>query len=168
MALFAARQFYSKTAALNPVLLKGWSPTAASSSSAEGLSYAIEHTTDLQVEVVAVACAGTDNDLMQQMKALDDVSGKMGIFPSILPSSLVPKRTFGELCREHLDIWRQLQRDAGIDFDLIYAPRAFEHVIASFRDNPEYWEDCGIIYYHCGGVEGNESQLGRYRHNKLL
>jgi 1-aminocyclopropane-1-carboxylate deaminase/D-cysteine desulfhydrase-like pyridoxal-dependent ACC family enzyme len=76
---------------------------------------------------------------------------------------------------------------AAIEFDLIYTPRAMELLLLDSvgedvlralllkgRTNDVYVDDCihealqhyekgcNIIYYHCGGVEGNPTQLNRY------
>ena len=75
---------------------------------------------------------------------------------------------FGEPSSEHYSIWLRLQEEIGVEFDLIYSPRAFELLLDSFENNARLWENCNILYYHCGGVEGNKSQLGRYRYKGLL
>jgi len=76
---------------------------------------------------------------------------------------------------------------AAIEFDLIYTPRAMELLLLDSvgedvlralllkgRTDDVYVDDCiyeallhyekgcNIIYYHCGGVEGNPTQLNRY------
>jgi len=44
-------------------------------------------------------------------------------------------------------------------FDLVYAPRAFEILLEQdFVHSP----DIGIVYYHCGGTAGNDTQIKRY------
>lgn len=146
------------------------------------------------IEVIAVPCVGDSGHLMKQMQSLDLVSGCHGIFPTILKTckdrladrihqsqSDVPfieeadtyrdganDRTFGEPCAEHYRIWCELKSEMGVDFDLIYTPRTFELLLMSFKLDKELWEDCNILYYHCGGIEGNESQLGRYRFKGMI
>ena len=128
-------------------------------------------------EAVAVPCVGDARDLLEQMSALDAVSGGLGVFPTILglqSTTDVATVAFGTPCRAHLEIWRELRAatsaaaGADVDFDLIYAPRAFELLLDSFDRESTYWDGCNVLYYHCGGAEGNESQLGRYRHLQLL
>jgi len=76
---------------------------------------------------------------------------------------------------------------AAIEFDLTYTPRAMELLLLDSvgedvlralllkgRTDDVYVDDCiyeallhyekgcNIIYYHCGGVEGNPTQLNRY------
>ena len=141
-------------------------------------------------EVVAVPCVGDARGLLAQMHALDAASGSHGVFPTVLgllatqPPPPLPAATatssssasvpFGTPCQAHLDIWRELKAATSaaagtdVDFDLVYAPRAFELLRDSFERDPAFWHGAGVLYYHCGGTEGNESQLGRYRHAKLL
>ena len=74
---------------------------------------------------------------------------------------------------------------AAIEFDLIYTPRAMELLLLDsvgedllhalllkgrtddvddciYEALLHYEKGCNIIYYHCGGVEGNPTQLNRY------
>jgi hypothetical protein len=77
-------------------------------------------------------------------------------------------RIFGKPYNEHYQIWCDLKANMDIEFDLIYTPRAFELLLQSFDNDVELWKNSNILYYHCGGVEGNESQIGRYRFQKLI
>jgi 1-aminocyclopropane-1-carboxylate deaminase/D-cysteine desulfhydrase-like pyridoxal-dependent ACC family enzyme len=143
---------------------------------------------EIDVEVVAVPCVGSDVHLLDQMRSLDLESGCHNIFPTVLrtqrdlrptvgtgacstierneaPSS---KRAFGEPCAAHYLLWGALKNAMGMDFDLLYAPRTFELLLESFEHDGDLWKDCNILYYHCGGMEGNESQLGRYKYKKVI
>ena len=152
----------------------------------------------IPIEVVAIPCVGNSANLLQQMTALDSVSGGHGIYPVILNSvkgrtidydchnngtieigkeniasgnqdfTNRSDRIFGEPYTEHYNIWLRLKKEIDVEFDLIYSPRAFELLLDSFENNARLWENCNILYYHCGGVEGNDSQLGRYRYKGLL
>jgi hypothetical protein len=77
-------------------------------------------------------------------------------------------RIFGKPYKEHYQIWCDLKANMDIEFDLIYTPRTFELLLQSFDNDVELWKNSNILYYHCGGVEGNESQIGRYRFQKLI
>lgn len=77
-------------------------------------------------------------------------------------------RIFGKPYKEHYQIWFDLKANMDIEFDLIYTPRTFELLLQSFDNDVELWKNTNILYYHCGGVEGNESQIGRYRFQKLI
>lgn len=148
----------------------------------------------MDIDVVAVPCVGSSLHLLDQMRRLDSVSGCHNIFPTVLRtqrdigptvesgvcSAIIrnevvkcesegsSERMFGDPCAAHYLLWRDLQGAMGMDFDLIYAPRAFELLLESFKYDGEYWKDCNILYYHCGGMEGNESQLGRYKYKKII
>lgn len=150
---------------------------------------------EIDVEVIAVPCVGSSRHLLAQMRSLDLESGCHNIFPTVLrtqrddtrpridtgSSSTIAcndaskgesegsiERVFGEPCAAHYHLWGDLKSAMGMDFDLIYAPRTFELLLDSFEHDGHIWKDCNILYYHCGGIEGNESQLGRYRYNKLI
>ena len=103
-------------------------------------------------------------------------------------SSASLKRRFGQLYDDHLYIWRRIVDQAAIEFDLIYTPRAMELLLLDAvgedvlraallpkegtddgdvdddlcRALQHYEKGYNIIYYHCGGVEGNPTQLNRY------
>ena len=104
-------------------------------------------------------------------------------------SSALLKRRFGQLYDDHLYIWRRVVDQAAIEFDLIYTPRAMELLLLDAvgedvlraallpkegtgddddddddlcRALQHYEKGYNIIYYHCGGVEGNPTQLNRY------
>jgi 1-aminocyclopropane-1-carboxylate deaminase/D-cysteine desulfhydrase-like pyridoxal-dependent ACC family enzyme len=138
------------------------------------------------VEVLAVPCVSSAEHLQAQIDQLHriDSGGALGpsARPTILSTQRAPRRMFAKPYAAHWQIWRALKAESGIEFDLIYAPRAFEVLLSqcdafdtstatdsgSVTSNKtaslERWmEGCNIMYYHCGGVEGNESQLQRYR-----
>lgn len=144
--------------------------------------YAARHFSSLsknstkEIEVIAVPCVSDTEDLYNQMIKLDDESGCKKIFPTILEvDASAPKRIFAEPYQEHLMIWKSLHETKISTFDLIYAPRTFEilqqdsykslngKMINLFDD-----VEANIIYYHCGGDDGNASQLIRYRRKGLL
>lgn len=194
MALFAARHFALKN--LNaPGGISGTEtePLAAQHGQNTNGTNAIEYGT-IDVEVVAVPCVSSSLHLLDQMRILDLESGSHDIFPTVLRThrDLQPhseagasmnvarneatksesvgssEGVFGEPCKAHYVIWEDLKSAMGMDFDLIYAPRAFELLLESFQHDVEMWRDCNILYYHCGGMEGNESQLGRYRYKNII
>lgn len=114
----------------------------------------------MNVEVIALPCVGDKHTLLHEMSQLDPTCKDV---PTILSGN--KKRYFAKPCKEHLEIWRRLKSETRIaTWDLIYAPRAFELLLES-----EYMDaDCEILYYHCGGSEGNSSQLDRYRYEQLI
>ena len=118
---------------------------------------------DVPCSVVAVPCAGSGADLLQQMEALDRASGGAGRCPDLLGGEHLcsSRRVFAKPYAEHLLLWKDLCSQLCVPFDLVYAPRAFELLLASaaWKDHPQ----TEIIYYCCGGAEGNLSQLARYK-----
>ena len=115
------------------------------------------------IEVVAIPCVGSQAYLEQQMANLADANDRMS-----LPIVLNPlcKHAFGKPRKELLDIWAEIRDlQAGLDFDLVYAPRAFEIIMDNL--NSHVLEKSNLLYYHCGGLEGNESQMRRYERSGL-
>lgn len=116
------------------------------------------------VEVIAIPCVGSHTYLVNQLKHFP---GSHETIPTILSDGNTSR--FGALNVEHFRIWDSLQTESGIDFDLLYAPRAFEVLIHHLLLNSNnildlvFTNQLGILYYHCGGLEGNTSQLGRYK-----
>jgi len=76
-----------------------------------------------------------------------------------LPQNLIildPKKKypFGKLNKEFFEIYQKL-KDAGIEFDLLYAPLMWKVLLEQTNEK--------ILYIHSGGVSGNESMLERYK-----
>eukprot|EP01038_Epipyxis_sp_PR26KG_P008515 gene8515-11511_t len=151
------------------------------------LSLLIEQNKDSnlsQVTVIAVPCATTAEELYLQMSRLEIESplSTPNSFPYILSTKYVKINRFANPNSIHLSIWKKIQLETGIDFDLIYAPRAFEIILSHIKNvgyttsnsgviqdlSMKDWMNSNIIYYHCGGTEGNPSQLMRYKYNKIL
>jgi len=76
---------------------------------------------------------------------------------------LEPKKKyhFGKPYPEFLDIYLAL-KDAGITFDLIYAPKMWQTLLANMQNIQGT-----ILYVHSGGILGNETMLERYQHKGL-
>lgn len=87
------------------------------------------------------------------------------------------KFRFGNLDPLHFKIWQYLAEEHHLVFDLLYAPRAFELLLIAAGNSPRavsgritelcmknLFPDHHILYYHCGGIEGNDSQLLRYKY----
>jgi hypothetical protein len=135
-------------------------------------------TAAIDVEILAVPCVGSAAHLKAQMQQLHVLcSGDEYTGPTIVSTEYAPRRVFAKPYAAHLAIWQALQQETAIEFDLIYAPRTFEillshteHVdrkrqeganeVGSLKD---WMPGANVLYYHCGGVEGNESQFLRYR-----
>ena len=105
------------------------------------------------IKVYTCACVGDDEYLKKQFFELESDER---YHPTIL--SLDKKHHFGKLYRENYEIWIKLQKDIGIEFDLLYDPlgwRVMMKHIKSFEGE--------LMYIHQGGVLGNESMLPRYQ-----
>lgn len=132
------------------------------------------------VEVVAIPCVTDEDGLRHELLVLAQQEGFSSL-PSILPTNNCQmKRRFGNIYLDYHFLWHKLCHDSSIEFDLLYAPRAWEviisqsHQITKNRDLQSLllqfpnnllkdWEkDYNLLYYHCGGIEGNPSLLDRY------
>jgi len=115
------------------------------------------------IHVLAVPVVGDADYLTDQMAQLDRLTGNYGRLPMVL--SPKEKRPFAKERAELLQLWQEMRR-SGLELDLIYGARAWEILL----DDTSNWTSSGTncMYYHCGGTEGNESQLSRYRRAGLL
>lgn len=98
--------------------------------------------------VYTTPCVGDVEYLKTQMLALVDK----------LPSNLVilspaKKYHFAKPYKEFYEIYTRLQA-AGVEFDLLYAPKMWLTLLEQTDDT--------ILYIHSGGVTGNSSMLPRY------
>jgi hypothetical protein len=116
-------------------------------------------------ENIKVSVTAKSNKISPENKYLKVNMSQNEIYKNNLNKS---KRIFGSPSKVHYDIWSDLIKETGVIFDLIYTPMAMEILFESFEFDTSLWKDCNLLYYHCGGVEGNESQLGRYRYAKLI
>jgi len=91
---------------------------------------------------------GSVEYLQEQMSALATIPPNLTI--------LQPKKKyhFAKPYREFLEIQQRLE-DAGVCFDLLYAPLMWLTLLEQCRDEK-------ILYVHSGGVSGNTSMLKRY------
>ena len=97
------------------------------------------------------------------MNSLDGRTGGDGTLPAVLPAPAGGR--FGAPAARDLELWRELA-DAGLHVDLVYAPRAWDALLAALDGAALAGRD--VCYVHCGGVEGVATQLNRYRHAGLL
>uniref|UniRef100_A0A7S0BF65 Uncharacterized protein n=1 Tax=Rhodosorus marinus TaxID=101924 RepID=A0A7S0BF65_9RHOD len=116
------------------------------------------------MSVVAVPVVGDAAYLVRQMEDLDKRSGEVGIIPDVLDP--LKKRPFAKPRKELLGIWRELSTQ-GLNVDLIYGARVWEILLEqaeAFIGN----QDITCVYYHCGGLDGDSSQLSRYKRLGLI
>ena len=111
-------------------------------------AYLAKHT---DFNVFTCPCVGDDGYLRRQILALDPHSKV-----KILNSS--KKYHFGDLKLELYEIWRDVCKQTGITFELIYDPVGFSALMSNlnlFKNE--------ILYIHQGGLLGNISQEMRYK-----
>ena len=121
-------------------------------------------TNHFPIKVIAIPCVGTREDLMKRMKCMI-LDSQLQCMPDVLNDGINEKYPFALPSKLHLEIWQNLCRESTIAFDLIYAPRAWQ-LLERVWD--QYEDKYHIMYYHCGGQEGNDSQLGRYKYEGIL
>ncbi len=101
-----------------------------------------------ELKVYTTPCVGDVDYLKTQMLSL----------VKELPKNLVilePKKKyhFAKLYPNFLEIYHKLL-DAGIEFDLLYAPGMWEALLDQTNEE--------VLYIHSGGVSGNKTMLDRY------
>jgi 1-aminocyclopropane-1-carboxylate deaminase/D-cysteine desulfhydrase-like pyridoxal-dependent ACC family enzyme len=105
-----------------------------------------------EYKIYTTPCIGDVAYLKEQMRALAKIPQNLII--------LEPKKKyhFAKPYKEFLEIYDKL-KDAGIEFDLLYAPAMWQAL--------QEQTDEKIMYIHSGGVSGNESMLQRYSQKKF-
>ncbi|MDQ7044875.1 MAG: 1-aminocyclopropane-1-carboxylate deaminase [Sulfurimonas sp.] len=101
-----------------------------------------------EYKVYTVALIGDSEYLKQQMQALHKIPDNLVIL------EVSKKYHFAKPYKEYFEIYKKLL-DAGIEFDLLYAPLMWKTLLEEGLEN--------ILYIHSGGVSGNESMLERYK-----
>ncbi len=109
--------------------------------------------TDDPISVYTTPCVGDSSYLRRQFSLLEPDSR---YWPRIV--DLSKKYHFGKLYREFYEIWIELRKECGVEFDMLYDPKGW----MVLRDLTEEI-DGEILYIHQGGIMGNESMLERYR-----
>jgi 1-aminocyclopropane-1-carboxylate deaminase/D-cysteine desulfhydrase-like pyridoxal-dependent ACC family enzyme len=102
--------------------------------------------------VYTTPCVG-DSDYIKQL--FSELEEDERCHPVIL--ELEKKHHFGKLYKDNYKIWLKLQRQTGVEFDLLYDPLGWRVLL----EHPEVFSK-PILYIHQGGVLGNESMLPRY------
>ena len=105
-----------------------------------------------RISVATVPCVGGGDYLREQFGMLER---ERRFWPRILE----PERRyhFGRLYREFWQIWLELYRQTGVEFDLLYDPLGWK-ILRQRRGELEG----EILYLHQGGLRGNESMWMRY------
>ena len=105
-----------------------------------------------EYKVYTTPCVGDVDYLKEQMSALAKIPRNLVI--------LEPQKKyhFAKPYEEFIEIYKKLL-DAGIEFDLLYAPGMWKILLEQTDET--------ILYIHSGGVSGNESMLKRYEKKGL-
>ena len=104
-------------------------------------------------EVYTNPCVGDKEYLLRQFLELEE---DKKYHPTIL--TLKKKHHFGKLYRDNYEIWLKLQKQTGIEFDLLYDPLGWRTLLANSKVLLK-----PTLYIHQGGVLGNKSMLPRYK-----
>ena len=107
----------------------------------------------LDDEVLTCACVGDSQYLRDQFLELESNSFNHA---TILNTSR--KFHFGKLYKENYEVWKELNKQTNIEFDLLYDPIGWQTLL-----NYENKEKLPILYIHQGGLKGNETMLSRYQ-----
>ncbi len=110
---------------------------------------------NLPFKVLTCACVGGDDYLKTQFYELEEDSSQ---WPIIL--STPKKYHFGKLYPEFYQIWKKLNNQTQIEFDLLYDPLGWLTVLDHLKTTKAKQD---IIYIHQGGIVGNQSMLPRYQ-----
>ncbi len=102
-------------------------------------------------KVYTTPCVGSSDYLKKQFLALEE---NEKFHPKIINTQ--KKYHFGKLYLEFYQIWLELQKETGVEFDLLYDPKGW---IAVF-ENKKLFNN--LIYIHQGGALGNVTMLERY------
>ncbi len=114
--------------------------------------YLHKHLKPVGIEVITCACVGGSEYLVKQWEELGEED-----FPTILQPE--HKHHFAKLYKQDFEIWKQLQEETHIEFDLLYDPLMWRCLLEWRANNPHKQ----LLYIHQGGILGNESMLPRYQ-----
>lgn len=107
----------------------------------------------LPFDVYTCACVGDSEYLKKQFFELEPKE----FHPKVLETPR--KFHFGKLYRQNYEIWQELTKSTGIEFDLLYDPIGWQTLLGS----PLVDGDVPLLYIHQGGLIGNETMIERYK-----
>lgn len=139
----------------------------------------------VDIEVVVVPCVGSSGYARRQMMALSvDVDASTDDIPTILmPEPQLVAGTaskyypFGQPNKVILETFEMLRNDHGVVVDLMYGAPTWTIMLKHWNEtiSPDLSFDPNnpiagreILYVNCGGQEGINSQLLRYKHSGFL
>jgi len=116
------------------------------------LSKALKELNANNLKVFTTACVGDSNYLKKQFLELEKDES---LHPKIINSQ--KRYHFGKLYREFYQIWLELHKETGVEFELLYDPKAWITIL----EHKELFTN--LVYIHQGGVLGNSSMHARYK-----
>ncbi|WED22908.1 pyridoxal-phosphate dependent enzyme [Vibrio sp. JC009] len=115
--------------------------------------YLQKHLGQCNIDVLTCACVGGEDYLRMQFNELDSEAPH----PTILGTEI--KHPFGRLIKENYEIWKELEEQTHVEFELLYDPLMWRCLKKWIPEN----QDKTLLYIHQGGTMGNETMLPRYQ-----
>ncbi|MEA1916094.1 MAG: pyridoxal-phosphate dependent enzyme [Campylobacterota bacterium] len=109
------------------------------------------------VDVYTTPCVANESYLKEQMSLLGDELSNLHVI------NTTKKYHFAKPYKEFYQTYKELIKQTGIEFDLIYAPKTWLALLENISKI-----DKDILYVHSGGVLGNESMIERYMYKRLI
>jgi len=116
------------------------------------LSKALKDLNANNLKVFTTPCVGNREYLLKQFKELEP---NENLYPTIIDTK--KHYHFGKLYREFYQIWLELHKETGVEFELLYDPKAWITIL----EHKELFSN--LVYIHQGGVLGNSSMQERYK-----
>ncbi len=116
------------------------------------LSKALQKLGVTHFKVYTTACVGSSEYLREQWQELES---NESYYPIIVETK--KRYHFGRLYREFYQIWLELHKATGVEFELLYDPKGWLAIL----ENREIFTN--LLYIHQGGELGNISMLARYK-----
>jgi 1-aminocyclopropane-1-carboxylate deaminase/D-cysteine desulfhydrase-like pyridoxal-dependent ACC family enzyme len=107
----------------------------------------------LSFEVLTCPCVGDSIYLKKQFLELEKDEK---YHPTVVETK--KKYHFGKLYKENYLLYKELQKQTNIEFDLLYDPIGMETFLNHIKSDNNY------LYIHQGGIKGNETMIQRYQY----
>jgi len=116
------------------------------------LSKALQELEANSIKVFTTPCVGSSDYLLEQFSKLEP---NTNFYPKVIDTK--KRYHFGKLYREFYQIWLELHKETGVEFELLYDTKAWITIL----ENKKLFTN--LVYIHQGGVLGNSSMLARYK-----
>ena len=104
------------------------------------------------IKVFTTPVVGSVEYLLEQFKELEE---DKNYYPTIIDTK--KRYHFGKLYREFYLLWLELQKEIGLEFDMLYDPKGWTAIL----ENIDIFDN--LVYIHQGGILGNATMLERYK-----